>query len=216
MVAPALLSSQTDEWATPQELFDKLDATFHFTLDPCATEENHKCEKYFTREQDGLKQDWGGGDYLVQSALREDNQRLGQEMRTTSRNRRHANPGPYRHEMVAREHQPKSERTGPIHQRSAEIRRSQEPRAFPERNRNLHKHPRLGEIARPEPLNSASGTGGSGRATSQQAEPAESLQHPRRKPGGVLINRKARRYTNSATKGITNDNTTLGLLSGSN
>lgn len=60
MVAPALLSSQTDEWATPQELFDKLDATFHFTLDPCATEENHKCEKYFTREQDGLKQDWGG------------------------------------------------------------------------------------------------------------------------------------------------------------
>ena len=60
MVAPALLSSQTDEWATPQDLFDKLDATFHFTLDPCATKENHKCDRFYTREQDGLKQDWGG------------------------------------------------------------------------------------------------------------------------------------------------------------
>jgi site-specific DNA-methyltransferase (adenine-specific) len=60
MVAPALLSSQTEEWATPQDLFDKLDACFHFTLDPCATDENHKAPKYFTRAQDGLKQDWGG------------------------------------------------------------------------------------------------------------------------------------------------------------
>ena len=30
MVAPQLLSSNTDEWATPQDLFDKLDACFHF------------------------------------------------------------------------------------------------------------------------------------------------------------------------------------------
>ena len=60
MVAPQLLSSNTDEWATPQDLFDKLDACFHFTLDPCATDENHKAPKYFTRVQDGLKQDWGG------------------------------------------------------------------------------------------------------------------------------------------------------------
>lgn len=60
MVAPQLLSSATDEWATPQDLFDRLDACFHFTLDPCATEENHKAPKFYTREQDGLKQDWGG------------------------------------------------------------------------------------------------------------------------------------------------------------
>ena len=60
MVAPALLSSQTEEWATPQDLFDNLDACFHFTLDPCATDKNHKAPKYFTRAQDGLKQDWGG------------------------------------------------------------------------------------------------------------------------------------------------------------
>lgn len=60
MVSPALLSSSTDEWATPQELFDKLNGAFHFTLDPCATPENAKCAKFYTREQDGLKQDWGG------------------------------------------------------------------------------------------------------------------------------------------------------------
>lgn len=60
MVSPALLSSSTDEWATPQELFDKLNGAFHFTLDPCATPENAKCSKFYTREQDGLKQDWGG------------------------------------------------------------------------------------------------------------------------------------------------------------
>ena len=72
MVAPQLLSSNTDEWATPQDLFDKLDACFHFTLDPCATDENHKAPKYFTRVQDGLKQDWGGG-YMVQSTLRPEN-----------------------------------------------------------------------------------------------------------------------------------------------
>lgn len=60
MVAPALLSSATDEWSTPQELFDTIAEAVHPTLDVCATAENHKCEKYFTREQDGLKQDWGG------------------------------------------------------------------------------------------------------------------------------------------------------------
>lgn len=33
---------------------------FHFNLDPCADEQNHKCEKYFTKEDNGLSKDWGG------------------------------------------------------------------------------------------------------------------------------------------------------------
>jgi phage N-6-adenine-methyltransferase len=53
-------SSKTNEWATPQELFDKLDAEFHFTLDPCATPENAKCERFFTMEDDGLSKEWAG------------------------------------------------------------------------------------------------------------------------------------------------------------
>ena len=52
-------SSQTVEWPTPQGLFDELNEEFGFTLDPCATHENAKCKKYFTKEDDGLKQDWG-------------------------------------------------------------------------------------------------------------------------------------------------------------
>ena len=51
-------SSKTNEWSTPQEFFDELDKEFNFTLDPCATSENAKCNKYFTVEDDGLKQDW--------------------------------------------------------------------------------------------------------------------------------------------------------------
>ena len=53
-------SSKTDQWETPQDFFDQLDKEFHFTLDPCADGLNHKCEKYYTKEQDGLKQDWSG------------------------------------------------------------------------------------------------------------------------------------------------------------
>lgn len=55
-----MFSSKTDNWATPQYLFDELNKEFHFTLDPCADEFNHKCEKYYTKSEDGLKQDWGG------------------------------------------------------------------------------------------------------------------------------------------------------------
>lgn len=51
-------SSQKDEWETPQDLFDELDAEFKFTLDVCATHENVKCERYFTKENNGLTQDW--------------------------------------------------------------------------------------------------------------------------------------------------------------
>jgi len=54
----AMVSSKTNEWATPQLLFEDLDKEFKFTLDPCSTHENHKCDKYFTLEDDGLKQDW--------------------------------------------------------------------------------------------------------------------------------------------------------------
>lgn len=53
-----MYTSTTDEWATPQDLFDKLDACFNFTLDVCANPENAKCARYFTKEQDGLAQDW--------------------------------------------------------------------------------------------------------------------------------------------------------------
>lgn len=60
MINKALFSSNSDEWATPQDLYDKLDAEFHFNLDPCASKDNHKCTYFFTKDQDGLQKNWGG------------------------------------------------------------------------------------------------------------------------------------------------------------
>lgn len=56
----AMFSSKTDLWETPQEVFDRLDARFHFEVDVCATAENTKCKRYYTREVDGLAQKWEG------------------------------------------------------------------------------------------------------------------------------------------------------------
>ena len=69
MKTDTLFSSKSDEWETPESFFQELDREFHFDLDACASDDNHKCEKYFTREQDGLSQDWGGVLRMVQSAL---------------------------------------------------------------------------------------------------------------------------------------------------
>jgi phage N-6-adenine-methyltransferase len=53
-------TARTVEWPTPQWLFDILDAEFSFDLDPCATDENAKCLRYFTESDDGLSQTWTG------------------------------------------------------------------------------------------------------------------------------------------------------------
>ena len=58
MINKGLMSSKTSEWATPQDTFDELDREFHFTLDPCCTHENAKCDRHFTKEDDGLNQNW--------------------------------------------------------------------------------------------------------------------------------------------------------------
>lgn len=60
-LSKALFSSTKEDWATPQDFFDKLDEEFHFDLDPCADAENAKCKEYFTKEENGLLKDWGGG-----------------------------------------------------------------------------------------------------------------------------------------------------------
>jgi len=51
-------SSATCEWSTPQPLFERFDAQYHFDLDPCCTHENAKCETHFTEADDGLAQSW--------------------------------------------------------------------------------------------------------------------------------------------------------------
>lgn len=55
-----LFSSKSNEWETPQDLFNKLNNFYHFTLDPCCTHENAKCLKHYTQEDNGLIQSWQG------------------------------------------------------------------------------------------------------------------------------------------------------------
>lgn len=54
----SLLSSKKQDWCTPKEFFDVLDAEFHFTLDAAATKKSAKCSAYFTPEDDALKKSW--------------------------------------------------------------------------------------------------------------------------------------------------------------
>ncbi len=47
-------SSRRNDWATPQDLFDKLNEEFHFDFDPCPT----------TPTADGLKVEWGNSNFV--------------------------------------------------------------------------------------------------------------------------------------------------------
>lgn len=60
MNTEVLFSSKSDEWSTPKELFDRLNAEFRFTLDVCASAVNAKCDTYYTKEDDALTQSWVG------------------------------------------------------------------------------------------------------------------------------------------------------------
>jgi len=60
MINRGLYTSNKDEYETPQWLFDLLDQEFHFTIDVCADLWNTKCQRFFDKNTDALKQDWTG------------------------------------------------------------------------------------------------------------------------------------------------------------
>lgn len=60
MVTGGIFTSDKNIWETPQSLFDELNEEFEFTLDAAASDWNHKLDNYYTIEEDGLLQDWGG------------------------------------------------------------------------------------------------------------------------------------------------------------
>lgn len=55
-----LFSSESDEWSTPQDFFDKYNTVWKFDVDVCATKDNAKCDRYFTKENSGLDNEWLG------------------------------------------------------------------------------------------------------------------------------------------------------------
>ena len=60
-----LISTGNNNWSTPQWFFNRLNSIFGFTLDPCADDTNHKCEQYYTVEDNGLTKNWGGKQFFV-------------------------------------------------------------------------------------------------------------------------------------------------------
>jgi site-specific DNA-methyltransferase (adenine-specific) len=65
MLNKGMFSSNSDEWETPERVMVYLSEFFTFTLDPCATHENHKAPKYYTVEENGLIRDWSGETVFV-------------------------------------------------------------------------------------------------------------------------------------------------------
>ena len=57
-ITKGLFSSEKDYWETPTSLFEELNNKYHFTLDPCSTDLNAKCEKHYTKETNGLAHSW--------------------------------------------------------------------------------------------------------------------------------------------------------------
>jgi len=53
-------SSATDLWSTPIDFFNKYNEQYGFELDVCANAENAKCQRFFTKEDDGLSKEWIG------------------------------------------------------------------------------------------------------------------------------------------------------------
>jgi hypothetical protein len=45
---------------TPKETWERLSKEFCFTVDACASHDNHLLDRYWTEEEDGLRQDWTG------------------------------------------------------------------------------------------------------------------------------------------------------------
>ena len=80
MLTKGLITSNSNEWETPMDLFQELDREFHFDLDPCSTDENAKCELHYTIDNDGLTQNWGGAESLLQPSVWPSNIQVGTQM----------------------------------------------------------------------------------------------------------------------------------------
>lgn len=59
MINKALFTSNKEDWETPHNFYDRLNAEYHFEWDLVASDDNAKCEHYFTSEDNSLDKDWG-------------------------------------------------------------------------------------------------------------------------------------------------------------
>ena len=103
MITKGMYTSNSEEWGTPQELFNRLNKEFNFTLDICASKENAKCPKYYTKEEDALKKEWGR--HMDEPSVRKTNRKLGKKSKRSGKaresNSRLLTAGTNRYRMVA-------------------------------------------------------------------------------------------------------------------
>jgi phage N-6-adenine-methyltransferase len=59
-IHPALFSSKTDDHATPRDLAARYIEEFGIETDVCASAENAVVSRFYSREQNGLLQQWTG------------------------------------------------------------------------------------------------------------------------------------------------------------
>lgn len=55
-----IYSKASENWETPDDLFNQLNAMYHFDLDVAADDNNAKCKRYYTKLVDGLLVSWLG------------------------------------------------------------------------------------------------------------------------------------------------------------
>jgi len=59
------VSTDKNEWCTPLDLYQKLDAEFHFDVDVACTTENCLCRVGLTERENALKVNWMEHDHLI-------------------------------------------------------------------------------------------------------------------------------------------------------
>ncbi len=62
-ISQALFSSKTEDWETPQDLFNELNKIHNFDIDVCATKNNSKCQYFYHKEDDALSKPWNVDPY---------------------------------------------------------------------------------------------------------------------------------------------------------
>ena len=58
VISSDLSSDDKNSWSTDPAVFEAFNREFHFVLDAAASDSNHKCDLYFTKEDDALTEDW--------------------------------------------------------------------------------------------------------------------------------------------------------------
>jgi len=62
MINHGLFTSNKEDWETPGNFFNSLNEKYHFKWDLAASNDNAKCNNYFTHDDNSLEQNWGGLD----------------------------------------------------------------------------------------------------------------------------------------------------------